>query len=328
MLASDAADYVQAEQMFREFAREFFNDWRGPFFHALPLTMLGRGEEGVEELKKGLRFPDRVWRAHLHISFTLAALGRFPEAAERAAELRRLNVPAAAGLAEAVIAYLNGETEQALAGLMEGGRDANLMPSHLYRVYRCSVLADGGQTEKAVEEAVEGARKDTLEGHREQRLWNLISAAWLLEDAGQHAESRRILNALEEEEMGPKDLARAGTLLARTRQVDRATRFTDALGDEPKFPIFEIARLTLRGERALAEGDKQRGLQFMRQAAHIDSRRYGKDYLAYALKTAGLEGEARAAYEDCLPYRSFQLRFVSPEPAGSWRRTETALKRT
>jgi tetratricopeptide (TPR) repeat protein len=328
MLASDGADYVQAEQMFREFAREFSDDWRGPFFHALPLTMLGRGEEGVEELKKGLQFPERVWRAHMHIAFTLAALGSFPEAARHAAELRRLKAPAAAGLAEAVIAYLTGGTEQALAGLMESRQDANLMPPHLYRVYRCSILADGGQTEKAIEEAIEGFKKDTLEGHREQRVWNLISAAWLMEDTGQHAESRRILNSLEVEEMGPKDLARAGTLLARTLQTAQTKRFTDALGDEPKFPIFDIARLTLRGERALAEGDKQGGLRLMREAASIDSRRYGKEYLAYGLKTAGLQDEARAVYEDCGPYRSFQLRFVSPEPAGSWRRIETAMKRS
>jgi len=159
-------------------------------------------------------------------------------------------------------------------------------------------------------------------------MWNQISAAWLLQDMGQHAESRRILNSLEAEEMGPKDLARAGALLARTGQMDRAKRFTDVLGDEPKFPIFDIARLTLRGERALAEGDKQMGMRWMREAARIDSRRYGKDYLAYALKTAGLEDEARAVYEDCRPYRSFQLRFVSPEPAGSWRRTASAMKRT
>ncbi len=327
MLASDAGDYEAAEKLFAEYFHYFPDDWFGLYYREFPLMMLGRVEEALAMLEKTLAFPDRRGRAHMKLCWALLYKGDIDHAREHAAELTRMNLPTLAGWANAAIYYIEENADAALAALSEAAKDAQLVPTTIHEVYKCNVLADAGRTEEAIRRCFDSAEEDLRQGRMDERAAKLIGGAALLAQTGNSRECVRRLVAIDVSTLGPRRLADLVMLLARNQALDRAKEVSQKLRIDLPYPRFQIARLRSDGEIALASGKLRSGLERMTTAANLDSRAYGKQYLAYAQERSGDRAAARLEYQQHLRAKPFQIHQLTPEPAGSWRRSLEALKR-
>lgn len=327
MLASDGADYAAAEKLFAEYAHYFPDDWFGVFYREFPLMMLGRVEEALSELERSLQFSDRRGRAHMKLCWALLYKGDMDGARQHATELTKMKLPALAGWANAAIYYVEENVEAALDALDAAAKDAQLVPTTIHQVYRCNVLADGGKIEEAIRFAFDSAPDDLRKGRPAERASKIIGGAALLAQAGQAVECVARLSALDPSTLGPRRSADLVMLLARNHAVDRAREISRQFVIDLPFPRFQIARLRSDGELALATGKTRAGLDLMTQAAALDVRAYGKHYLAYAQEQSGDRQSARAEYHAHLRSKQFQIHALTPEPAGSWRRSLEAVRR-
>ena len=327
MLASDGADYQAAEQLFAEYAHYFPDDWFGLYYREFPLMMLGRVEEAVTMLEKSLRFPDRRGRAHMKLAWAMTYKGDLEAARAHAAELKRMNLRALEGWANAVIRYVSGDADAALAGIAEAAKDPQLVSTTIHEVYRCNVLADSGRIAEAIRLAFDGAQRDLSAGRPAERAAKTIGGAALLAELGSRAECVRRLATIDPSTLGPQQAADMVMILARNGAVDRARQASRTLSVNLPYPRFQIARLRSDGELALAENRTRAGLESMLRAAALDSRAYGKQYLAYAQERSGNRQSARMEYQAHLRSKAFQLHSLTPEPAGSWRRSSEAVRR-
>ncbi len=86
----------------------------------------------------------------------------------------------------------------------------------------------------------------------------------------------------------PHRLLRAGTILARADEIEAAQRYLDRLEKEKvDIPIYRRAIQKLRGEILIASKKDKQGLQEMRKAAVDDPAFYFREHLARALLEAG-----------------------------------------
>jgi hypothetical protein len=270
---------------------------------------------------------DRRGRAHMKLCGALLYKGDMDGARQHATELTKMKLPALAGWANAAIYYVEENVEAALDALDAAAKDAQLVPTTIHQVYRCNVLADGGKIEEAIRFAFDSAPDDLRKGRPAERASKIIGGAALLAQAGQAAECVARLSALDPSTLGPRRSADLVMLLARNHAVDRAREISRQFVIDLPFPRFQIARLRSDGELALATGKTRAALDLMTQAAALDARAYGKHYLAYAQEQSGDRQSARAEYQAHLRSKQFQIHALTPEPAGSWRRSLEAVRR-
>ncbi len=327
MLASDSADYAEAEKLCAEYFHDFPKDSYGPLVRSFALLWLGYPEEAIQALNTVLTFEDRRGRAHIHLVWAYLYTGDRARAQSHVQALRAAGFSSLAAWAQASVAHMQGDTQAALHHLDELARDPGLIPDSLRRLYRCCVLADGGDEDKALEESLANAKRDS--SIRTQVYWaeNLISAAVLLCDRGQQPKAIELLKPLDPQSLGPHHLAQLGTLYARAGLTGRTRAILDFLPPSSPYPLFSIARLRLQGELESAQANHTPALKWMRQATALDVRAHGKEYLAYVLLRAGQVKEAKAEYEACKKQKSFQLRITVPEPAGHWARAARTVDR-
>jgi serine/threonine protein kinase/tetratricopeptide (TPR) repeat protein len=327
MLATDGADYETAEKLFAEYFHYFPDDWFGVYYQEFPLMMLGRVEEAVAALEHSLNFPDRRGRAHMKLCWAMLYKGDMQRAREHAEELKRMNLATLAAWAYAAIYYVEDNADAALDALSMAAKDAQLVSTTMHEVYKCNVLADAGRVEEAIRRAFDSANDDLREGRPTERAVKIIGAAALLAQVGDRAECISRLSAVDAATLGPQRAAEIVMLLARNGAIDQAKQISKTQAIELPYPRFQIARLRSNGELALATGKAQLCREQMSRAASLDTRAYGKYYFAYALEHGGNRQAARTEYQAHLRSKPYQVHSLTPEPAGSWRRSLEAIRR-
>ena len=131
------------------------------------------------------------------------------------------------------------------------------------------------------------ALKITRRAFVEWRLGNLgLARALALEAIGGDTSSEVLLNA--------------GTLLARMNMPLDAAKALDRFNPRLTGPRFDLARLQLRGEIALARRQYDAALKDLEAAARLDAAATPKEYLANALLQMGEKDRARLLLQEIL----------------------------
>jgi tetratricopeptide (TPR) repeat protein len=92
-------------------------------------------------------------------------------------------------------------------------------------------------------------------------------------------------------------------------------------------PRFQVPQYRIQGELGLSAGRLQPAADALARAASLDPPAYGKEYWAFGLEALGRKAEALVEYQQSLKAKPFQLRILTPDPAGAWRRAQTAIAR-
>jgi len=326
MFASDSQNYAVADQTFKDFTYNFPNEWYGRFYRALPLLMMGHVSESIGEMEKCLSFPKVEAAACLQLVTHYLYAGDRKSAASMVDRLKKLGSDARAAYSEALIAHEGGNTEGALDALTRTATDSVLMPRSRETLAKSIVLADAGMVGPAIDMLRTGAREDDQKGERERWASKLISMATLMDMVGNRAEATEAIQPLKRVEVGPMHTGAAGVLFARFGDRVQAERLLAEIANLG-YPRFQSPRLHVQAELQFAAKNIADGLRLARQAASIEPRAFGSEYLAGSLDRFASKQEALAEYKDCLKAKCFQLFLSTPAPAGSWLRTSSAVKR-
>ena len=239
-------------------------------FHSLGLCQLGLGEP-----EAALENFETAWSLEPNplsggLIDALLVLERYPEARNRIEELSRTNVELGDHLANMKRAHLaldQGRLTDALRLLSEAESGAEGLP-------------EGGPAALAVQ----AARIAIQEARGETDLRRELEAA--LERAVEQLEGEVLLAV----STSPSRVALLGKVAARTGHVELARRALEAVeadvGARP-VPIWQVYQAVLRGEIALAEGDRAGALELLREAAGGPAVFEARESLARALEANG-----------------------------------------
>jgi tetratricopeptide (TPR) repeat protein len=189
-------------------------------------------------------------------------------------------------------------------------------------IKECIILADGGQTAKARDKAVQSAASDTTTELRDRRAIKWMAAGWLCWELGEPPQAATWAAQSLALDSGMPNRLQGGALLARCGRLAEATRL---LEEWPALELhnYRLGRLRLSSEIELARGNKAAATRLVREARQLDASAYGNLHDAWVLAHAGSPEEALAELERLLTHKSLQLQLSWPEPAGHWRRALT-----
>jgi tetratricopeptide (TPR) repeat protein len=326
MLASDSANYNEAERVFKEYSFYFPDDWYGPFYRALPLLLLGRVAESTAELERCLSYATVRQSVYLQLSAHYMYAERADAAESAVAKLKALGAAQRAAYAEAILAHARGETDRALNALTTAAADPVLLPRSRASLSRAIVLADAGRLPSAIDTLRAGADEDAKTGERERWAAKLTGLAMLLDMENNRNAAARAIEPLKRTYVGPAHTGAAGVLFARFGDLPNAQRLLDAIADL-SYPKFQSPRLRIQAEIQFASGNTAEGLRLARRAAEVEPPAYGSEYLAFSLERFGSRREALDEYRHCLRAKCFQLYLGTPAPVGSWYRASAAVRR-
>ena len=94
----------------------------------------------------------------------------------------------------------------------------------------------------------------------------------------------------------PQLVARAGALLARAGRHEDAFGLVGVLTSDGQSPVYEVARLRIEGEVALARGAIEQAVEVLEEAGRVGLQSSEREYLARARKAAGDLRGALEAY--------------------------------
>jgi len=184
--ASDTWDYATAEEMFRDYATYYPNDYLGWFYRATPLMMMGRVEEAIESLKKAEAIDPAKMYAPAHIARFDLILGKYDDAARWIQHLRQAGQSDDADLVEGESDFLQGRFQDSQ------DRFIRLTNSHspLYVSYGYSLLvrlyAEQGRDKDALAEIDQGLAADRANGDVVHEADKILDRAYIECRLGQY----------------------------------------------------------------------------------------------------------------------------------------------
>jgi len=319
MLASDTADYQTAERLFREYSQRFPEEMYGHYYRISPLQFLGRNEESLVAVDASAKFGERKHPVLMHRLFGLLPLGRFDEARVIAGQLDADGAKEWAQEARGMTAFVQGQSKEALDRYEAAAKLAEPQRASQMRLYQAFILADAGETERAIRHLREGERADAI-GFRAERAQKLLSIAALEMDRGETRLAVEAARGAIEIERSPLCLSVAAEIFAQAGEVQRAQSILDGIA-KLDIHVYVCARNRAASAIALARRDFAAALRFAQAAAAADAPGWGKYYLAQALAAVGNNSEALDEAQRALRYKAYQIRQTYPEPAGYWYRT-------
>jgi serine/threonine protein kinase len=318
--ASDSWDYAAAEAAFRDYSVFYPNDFQGWFYRALPLMHLDRFEEAIATLKNAERVAPGGIYAPYDLALCSAEIGDLASARQWIGVLRKRNDPEGAELMEGALAFLAGNTADAIRSFES--LSVSSLPNFRILGYSllARVLAEQGDSLSSLNASLAGETESISQGNRAQH------AKFLLDQAYAQCALRRYGACLSTAQRAlslddsPELLMSAGDLFARA--VDLASgstkpQFRSALAAlSGRIPAhlenaaYAVASLHLRAKILGASGHIAEALAEARREAAIDAQFRRRDQLARLL--------LRAADQSADPTRHQALR---AEARDNYRRT-------
>ncbi|HXV59242.1 MAG TPA: serine/threonine-protein kinase [Vicinamibacteria bacterium] len=319
MYAIDSGAFAEAEAPYRTLSLLYPNDYRASYYLGLTLRVLGRYPEALGRLLEAERkSPEPLYNVLVQIGGTYLALDDRAQASTYIEKLRAIDQAGWADAIQGALRFLEGGHEEAEA--LFRGMTASPEPEMASLGYGllAAALGELGRLDEAGEVLREGIAGDVSWGRPSTRAGKLLDLAYVLTLQGKVDEARAACLEALELERGPHQIARVGTLLARSGFLNEARSLLPALASERDKPLYERVELQLRGEIHLAEGEIEVALQDLRRAAELD-RPGPKPYLAHALHISGQLREAADSYAEIV--RAEGLVWMkricdSPDPPG------------
>jgi tetratricopeptide (TPR) repeat protein len=315
--ALDTMDFATAEEVFRDYAAYYEHDYRPWFYRGYPLVMLGRNDEavGVEERAHTID-PSRI-QALDHLARFEILRGNFNASQKWITEMRKNKFSAVADYDEALDAFMNDkpvDAENLLKRAM-GSEDTYFHAFALATLGR--LFAELGRRQEAISVLQRAAEEAAKAGDNATQAYRIIDLAYL------HCKLKQFATCLAESEQARHLEASPDMALQVARVLGMVVRNGDAsfvpqvkaqlsewqreIPTDNNSVIHQLARLRLKGELQLAEGDWSAAVATFREASALDAPAEGREYMGRAfmigaehsvssVKATGLRQEAAAAY--------------------------------
>jgi serine/threonine protein kinase/tetratricopeptide (TPR) repeat protein len=312
MYASDTGNLKSAIDHWSQYSIAYPNDYFGYFNRSYALMMLGRPEEAIEKLKQAERLNPSSYYIADHLAQYNLILGNFAETDNYIKRLRQMGHSEYADQIEGESSFLKGEYQHArdLFFGLRFARDPYLKSVCYY--LEAAVLAEQGQYTQSINVLQQGIDLDLETGDSSDRADKLLALAYLYLKSDKREAGREAALKSLEAESGPRRMADVATLLARNGWISAAKRILDKLPKTDSAIIFRVARLRIRGEIFLAEGNIKQAVSVLSRAKELDQEKaLLHDFWARALLAAGRTEEA---------LREFEM--LQQHPGQVWRQAE------
>jgi serine/threonine protein kinase/predicted negative regulator of RcsB-dependent stress response len=294
--ASDTWDYAKAEEIFRDYATYYPNDYLGWFYRGTPLIMMGHVGEATSSLRRAEQIDPSKQFAHALIARLDLMSGRYEDASKEILRIRNGGHQDTAGLIEGELNFLRGRHEEARDDFaaLKDSQDPQ------FRSYSYSILArlfaEQGHYASALQFLEQGIAKDLESGDSGSRADKILDRAYIKFKQGQYEAclqdtklALELDNSLQRSLSAGTTLGQAANAAAGDVRARLASQLQDIENNLPPGdlkPLSEIVRFHLRGEAFLAEGNWQSALQEFENADHLEPPVMDKEYLGRGLLAA------------------------------------------
>ena len=293
MYGSDTWDFSAAEAAFAQMEIEYPQDYLASLYLADALGWQGRLEDALAHMLAAERKQPDSLPVHANLARTYLMLQRHPDLDRTISRIRALGSDAVADRFLAMKLFALGNYEGALDYFDREAKAPDAMERSRGYSNRAAILAELGRRPEACAVLDEGMRADDAAGLKENRAGKLIARAYLALRDNDTGSTRRYALDATLADRSPFSLMRAAILLAQASYSKDANKLADeAAMFAPHTRLTAFIQGRIRGEIALAGGDKDRALSAFRAAAVSDPPMRHREYLARVLALQGLTGEA------------------------------------
>ena len=289
----DSVDYTSAEQAYRDITIYYQNDYGGWSYRGYPLLMLGRPDEAIATLKRAYALDPTRTNAPWELGRAYISMGNFAEAQLWVKALERQGSPELANYIQGSIAFLTHDYAGAVEAFraMRGQKRIGFQ-SWSY-LLSSRVAAERGDYSGALNELDAGILFDRQSGQEAGEASKLLARASI--EAALENFTACIVNikASLKLEKSPQRLMVASAILGAAYQHapqavalllrTEIARLEKQMPGKPIGLISDLARLRLRGETLLANGDAEGAVAQFRKAGDLDALANGREYLARGL---------------------------------------------
>ena len=314
MFALDSGDYATADAAFRDYTAYYDKDYLGWAYRAYPLKMLGRTDEAIAALRTAISLHPPGGFGPAELASYLLIDGKYAEATQWIAELRRTGDNDGALTTEGNLSFLQFKFDDAKAAFEQ--LIASQTPSSRDRGYSLltRLYAEQGKYQEAMDTIARGIAEKKTRGN----TTGLASS--LLDQAGIECTMRQTLACVQSIrgarsfDAGPRTTLAAIRILGgsyATASHDSKPLIRRELADiNTKLPAddfgvtTQLVRARVRGELLLANDNLRAALSEFMKADELDAPATPRDYLARAYLRMAAElrdqEEARRMTEQAL----------------------------
>lgn len=306
MFAFDSGDMEAAERYARTWSGEYPNDWRAPYFRALPLCLNGHAAQAVEVLEPLREVLADYGDLYVQLIACRLVLGQMDRARELIPIVRRLGRPERADLREAYVRYREGDCVGCLAVLRalqqsnyrRGATDGMLQEALL--------LIDGGYLDEAATNIERFLTRGSWVETAPQESALRAAQAWAEMLQGKFSAAVAHARMALGPESGPLIVALSGTVFARSGARELVSATLERIASFQDIRSYRIARHRIEGELALSEGNTAAGLVALRAAAALEPVIAHRQYLIEALPQGSDERLQLAIKAAEVPWQSLR----------------------
>jgi tetratricopeptide (TPR) repeat protein len=328
MRATDTADYNIAVDAFKDYSVYYKDDYLGWAYPTLPLHMLGRDKEAIENLQHAVQIaPERPFAPYA-LAKELILVDRKAEAGQWIDFLRKRGHTDLANEADAYLSLVGGQYKQAAQALQPLRKSSDSRRRSYFYQGLAVLAAETGHDREAIEWINRGLTEDEAQNNAAQRASKLLARAYIEMRDGTLDQCVEDVRSALRTNGSPRNVLAADTVLGlafakaprhRAEPIRQALREIEhSQPSEGYGAIFNVVRLRTRGEVLLTRGNAVAALEAFQGAAAKNAPVESREYLARALlRFAAIQRERSEAR--ALTVRAFDAySFAALSPASVW----------
>jgi tetratricopeptide (TPR) repeat protein/tRNA A-37 threonylcarbamoyl transferase component Bud32 len=318
MFAGDTWDFAGAIKIYDTYVTYYPHDADAWHYRAIPLIMLGRGEEAMETMRKCLAIEPGDGIARAGAGLFAAIVGHSGAAHDYLSAAGKRRPTVAARLSQ-MVAFIEGRYSEVDDWFERALWRTRPEQQSAVRNQYAHILAELGKWEagqRILREGIEIDLKSGLMGNADQKRMALLTVNLRLNKQVGDAGLQPLVDRLRESS-GPWIRVQGASALARAGEVSLARALAEGIDGSSTTPLFDYASQRARGEILMVEGREKAGLTLLERAARVLPPAWPREFLAWAYANAGRR-EATEEYKKVVAAKGMYWLSVNLERPGIW----------